>query len=200
MSSPTTAPLRVAILGSGQGSIAEAVLAHQASRESCPYRVVAVISSAQGAGIVAVGQKYHIATYVLSSADPAVMEAEILAVVQDVGVQMLVLAGFLRLLPAAVINAMHGRVINTHPALLPKYGGKGMYGRRVHEAVVRANEVETGVTIHWVTELYDEGAVIAQRTVGLKPTDSVEIVEQKVKSLEKVLLPITIEQLAEGVS
>lgn len=128
------------------------------------------------------------------------MEAEILAVVQDVGVQMLVLAGFLRLLPAAVINAMHGRVINTHPALLPKYGGKGMYGRRVHEAVVRANEVETGVTIHWVTELYDEGAVIAQRTVGLKPTDSVEIVEQKVKSLEKVLLPITIEQLAEGVS
>lgn len=175
-------------------------MAYQAGRESCRYRVVAVISSAQGAGIVEVGNKYHVATHVLSSTSPLVMQDELISVLQAAEAQLLVLAGFLRLLPDAVITEMGGRVINTHPALLPKYGGKGMYGRKVHEAVVQAGEQVTGATVHWVTEHYDEGQIIAQQTVDLMPADDVVSVEEKVKSVERDLLPKTIEKLSELVS
>lgn len=161
---------------------------------------MAVISSAQGAGIVEIGRKYHVDTHILSSSSPSVMQAELLSILRDSGVQLLVLAGFLRLLPQAVIEAMGGRVINTHPALLPKYGGKGMYGRKVHEAVVMAREPVSGATVHWVTEQYDEGQIIAQQAVEIMPDDDVDIVEQKVKSVERELLPTTIEKLAKLVS
>lgn len=197
MSSSTTSALRVAILGSGQGSIADAILAYQEDRKSCRYRVVAVISSAPEAGILEVGRKYHVETHALSSTSPPVMEHELLTILRTADVQLLVLAGFLRLLPLTVITQLGGRVINTHPALLPKYGGKGMYGRRVHEAVVRAKEPLSGATVHWVTEQYDEGQIVAQQSVELRPDDDVNMVEHKVKTVERELLPKTIEKLAE---
>ncbi len=94
------------------------------------------------------------------------------------------LAGYLRLFPTSVLNAHAGRVLNIHPALLPKFGGKGMYGMHVHEAVVAAGETESGCTVHFVTEHYDEGAVIAQAKCELLPSDSAEEVAAKVLKLE----------------
>ena len=108
---------------------------------------------------------------------------------------LIILAGFLLKFPALILNEFSNKVINIHPALLPKYGGKGMYGRHVHEAVVRNRETETGITIHYVNEEYDEGAIIFQKEVALSKDDSPEMVARKVHQLEKEHFPRVIEEL-----
>lgn len=108
---------------------------------------------------------------------------------------LIVLAGFLWKFPQFILNNFDGKVINIHPALLPKYGGKGMYGMHVHEAVVENKESETGITIHYVNENYDEGAVIFQAKCKVLPTDSAEDVAQKIHKLEMEHFPKIVEQL-----
>lgn len=109
------------------------------------------------------------------------MVTELLAI-NDI--DFIVLAGFLSLVPAPVVRAYKGRIVNIHPALLPAYGGKGMYGDRVHRAVVEAGEKESGITIHYVNERYDEGAVIAQYRVALEPGETPESLAVKIHRLE----------------
>ncbi len=108
---------------------------------------------------------------------------------------LIVLAGFLWLMPKNIIQAFQGRIINIHPALLPKYGGKGMYGKRVHEAVVANKEVESGITVHFVDENYDEGKIIKQVKCAVLPTDTAEDVERKVRELEYEHFPKVVEGL-----
>ncbi|ULC59618.1 phosphoribosylglycinamide formyltransferase [Flaviramulus sp. BrNp1-15] len=108
---------------------------------------------------------------------------------------LIVLAGFLWKFPENILNAFPNKVINIHPALLPKYGGKGMYGMYVHEAVVANNEIETGITIHYVNENYDEGATIFQAKCEVLPTDSVEDVAAKIHKLEMEHFPKVVEKL-----
>ncbi len=117
-----------------------------------------------------------------------------LAALLDAGVDYIVLAGFLRLIPENIIKAYPGRIVNIHPALLPKYGGKGMYGDRVHRAVIEAGEKESGITIHKVNEHYDEGAVIAQYRVEVSPDDTPETLAQKIHALEHQYFPTMIER------
>jgi phosphoribosylglycinamide formyltransferase-1 len=132
-------------------------------------------------------------TAVFSRAEFAAGEAP-LAALRAAGVDYLVLAGFLRLVPSNIIKEYEGRIVNIHPALLPLYGGRGMYGARVHEAVIAAGERESGITIHRVNEHYDDGAVIAQFRCEVTPEDTPESLASKIHELEHRHFPETIEK------
>jgi phosphoribosylglycinamide formyltransferase 1 len=120
---------------------------------------------------------------------------EVLKYLQTRNISDIVLAGFLWLIPSYLIKAYPGRIINIHPALLPKFGGKGMYGMRVHEAVIDAKEPESGITIHYVNEKYDEGNIVFQAKCTVSPTDTAENVAEKVHALEYQHFPKVIEKL-----
>ena len=123
--------------------------------------------------------------------DPEVM----LPLLREYDIHFIVLAGFLPLIPTFLIDAYPRRIVNLHPALLPKYGGKGMWGHHVHEAVKAAGEVETGMTVHWVTPVCDSGEIIAQYKVALSPDDSVDDIAEKEHQLEMKYFPKVVEQV-----
>ena len=114
---------------------------------------------------------------------------------KSLDIDLIVLAGFLWLIPQNLIDAFPNKIINIHPALLPKYGGKGFYGHHVHEAVVAAHEKESGITIHYVNEKYDSGDIIFQKTVALSPSDTPDDVAAKIHVLEQENFPVVIERL-----
>ena len=137
----------------------------------------------------------------LSSAthpDPAALDAAILGTLREFGVDTVFLAGYMKKLGPAVLGAYAGRIFNTHPALLPKHGGQGMYGNRVHAAVLAANEAETGASIHLVEADYDTGRVVAQCRVPVLATDSVETLAARVQERERELVVDTLAKLAAG--
>ncbi len=113
----------------------------------------------------------------------------------DEKIDLIVLAGFLWLVPATLIKKFEGKIINIHPALLPKYGGKGMFGHKIHEEVVKNKETETGITIHYVDENYDEGKFILQKKITVYPEDTVEKLEHRVHELEYKFYPEVIKKL-----
>jgi phosphoribosylglycinamide formyltransferase-1 len=108
---------------------------------------------------------------------------------------LIVLAGYLKLIPEAFIQAFPGKIINMHPALLPAYGGKGMYGSHVHQAVIEAGDAKSGITIHEVNERYDEGSIIFQASCDVSPEDSPETLAQRIHQLEYEHLPVQIEKI-----
>jgi len=128
--------------------------------------------------------------------DPADAD-ELLATLADT--DLVVLAGYLKLLPARVVARFPQRAINIHPALLPAFGGAGMYGRRVHEAVLASGTTVSGATVHYVDEQFDRGAIIAQRTVPVLPDDTADSLAQRVLAVEHELLPQVVIQLARGI-
>ena len=117
-------------------------------------------------------------------------------VLEAAGVDLVVLAGYLKQVPGAVVRAWRGRIINVHPALLPRHGGRGMYGRRVHEAVLAAGDAVSGATVHLVTEEYDQGEILAQGTVPVLPGDTPDTLAARVLAVEHKLLPATVLALA----
>lgn len=116
--------------------------------------------------------------------DPADLDEAIALKLQDNKITLVVLSGYMKLIGPRTIDAVNGRILNIHPALLPKYGGSGMYGHHVHQAVKNNGDTETGATIHLVSDEYDEGKIIAQKKVSVDPNDSVEEIEKKVKAIE----------------
>jgi phosphoribosylglycinamide formyltransferase 1 len=114
---------------------------------------------------------------------------------KEFGIDFIVLAGFLWKIPGALIKAYPGKIVNIHPALLPKYGGKGMYGAHVHESVIAAGEKESGITIHYVDEYYDHGQPIFQSTLVIEPTDTPESLAEKIHQLEHKFYPVIIEEI-----
>jgi len=122
----------------------------------------------------------------------------VLQILNCIEPDLIVLAGFLLKIPSDLVKAFPGKIINIHPALLPKYGGKGMYGKHVHTAVKAQGESETGITIHYVNEDYDEGAIIRQFKVGISEGDTVDQITTKVQSLERSHFPRVIEDLLLG--
>ncbi len=116
------------------------------------------------------------------------------------GIDYIVLAGFLWLMPAGIIRAYEGRILNIHPALLPRYGGKGMYGERVHRAVIEAGEAESGITIHRVNEQYDDGGIVFQAKVAVAPDDTPESLAAKIHALEYEYFPKVVEEEVKGLT
>jgi len=184
--------LRIAVLASGSGSNAEEL--HRYFEGGDLARVERIVTNNTKAGVIDrfSGKKVAVLTF-----DPST-ESDLILQELTKTVDLVVLAGYLKMIPAPWIRAFKGRIINIHPALLPKHGGKGMYGKRVHQAVSEAEETETGITIHLVNEHYDEGAIIAQFAVDISPGEVPSSIEEKVRRLELEYYGPTIERWIEN--
>lgn len=180
---------RIAIFASGSGSNAERII--EESRKNQAIEVAVICYNRTDAGVVARAERLGVPAVYLPKAD-FLNAAHTLALLRHYAVEGIVLAGFLLLVPPYLVEAFPNRIINIHPALLPKYGGKGMYGMHVHEAVVAAGERETGITIHLVDEHYDHGTHLHQAAVEVLPTDTPEKVAEKVHQLEYRDFPIVV--------
>ena len=182
--------MRVAVLVSGSGSNLQALL--DALRPGGPAHVVHVISSRPGAGALERARKAGVPTTVLADTQDA---GELLAALRDT--DLAVLAGYLQRIPPAVVARFRLRLINIHPALLPAFGGPGMYGRRVHEAVLASGAPISGATVHYVDEEYDRGPIIAQWPVPVRAGDTPESLAARVLEVEHRLLPRVVLELAD---
>lgn len=150
-------------------------------------------SNRPGAGANAIGEEYGIPVFPITRDNMA--DGTLLQTLLHHAVDFVVLAGFLRKVPADITSHFRNSIVNIHPSLLPRHGGQGMYGRHVHEAVINAGDKETGITIHYVNEYYDEGDIIFQARVPVAPGDRPEGVELKVRALEKEYFPGVVEKL-----
>ena len=189
---------RLAVLASGGGSNLQAILDHfDALGDRRAGDVVLVASDQPGAGALDRARAHGIATaLVRTKAHPG--GTPLADLLRDAHVDALVLAGYLRLVPADVVRAYTGRMINVHPALLPAFGGPGMYGHRVHEAVLAAGAAESGATVHFVDEVFDHGAIIARWSVPVQPDDTADRLAARVLRVEHVLYPRVVQALAAG--
>lgn len=179
--------MRVAVAVSGRGSNLEALL--RALGPGAPARVVLVLSDRPGAGALDRAREHGIHADVLPDPSDA---AAWLSRLEQHRIDLVVLAGYLKLVPAAVIERYRDRIVNVHPALLPAFGGRGMYGRRVHEAVLASGVRESGATVHLVDEIYDRGAILAQRRVPVLPGDTPDRLAARVLEAEHRLLPAVV--------
>ncbi|RNI31723.1 phosphoribosylglycinamide formyltransferase [Rufibacter latericius] len=181
----------IVIFASGSGSNAQRLLEQF---EQHPHiQVVALFSNNPDAYALQRAQNFGVPTAVFDRA--ALKSGEVLAQVQAYHPDLIVLAGFLWLLPSSFVQAFPDKIINIHPALLPKFGGKGMHGQHVHQAVINAQEAETGITIHFVNEHYDEGAPIFQERCPVQADDTCETLAARVLTLEHRHLPRVVEEL-----
>ena len=189
----TERPVRVAVLVSGGGTNLQALL--DALQSSPVARVARVISSRPNAGALDRARRAAVPTTVLRDPNDA---NELQTALGDA--QLVVLAGYLKLVPASVVARFRGRMINIHPALLPDFGGPGMYGHRVHEAVLASRAKESGATVHFVDEEFDRGAIIAQEKVPVQPGDDAETLAARVLEAEHRLLPRVVLDLARRIA
>ena len=162
--------------------------------KSSSAKVNLVVCDNPGAGVLERAERFNVDTLLIDRTDLAEPE-ELIRVMDDAGIELIVLAGFLKLIPFKVLNAFPDRVVNIHPSLLPKYGGKGMYGRNVHQAVLEAKEKESGITIHYVNEHYDDGQVIFQAQCPVLPDDTPESLADRIHRLEHEHYPKQIDML-----
>lgn len=182
---------RVAIFASGSGSNAMNLINHFNGHTNT--EISFVLTNNSNAGIIQTAKQESVEMIVLSNEDVAQGDV-LLSICEEAEIDWIVLAGYLRLVPADLINAYEGRIINLHPALLPKFGGKGMYGQHVHQAVVESRETESGITIHFVNSEFDKGRIIAQFKCEVKRQDTAEDVDRKIRILEQSYLPTVIEK------
>lgn len=182
---------RLAIFASGNGTNAENIIRYF-NGNRLNGEVALVICNKPDAEVIRRARRSGVPSVVMTKAEINDRDM-ILPVLESYEIDMIVLAGFMLMLPAFLVECYHDRIINIHPSLLPKFGGKGMYGRRVHEAVVASHEKETGITVHVVNEQYDEGRVLFQARVPVDANDTPEDVEMKVRLLELKHFPRVIE-------
>jgi phosphoribosylglycinamide formyltransferase-1 len=187
--------IHIAIFASGNGSNAENIIRYFSG--SSRVRVALVVSNKKDALVHARVSALGVpsCTFTKAEFDEG---SEVLGTLREHGIEFIVLAGFLLKVSAPLLDAFPGRIINIHPALLPKHGGVGMYGDRVHRAVVEAGDTRTGITIHYINENYDEGDVFFQAACDVLPTDSADEVARKVHELEYLHFPKVIEKAIDG--
>ncbi len=183
---------QIAIFASGAGSNAQQLIDH--FRGSALATVSLVVCNKPGAGVLDIAAREGIPTLLLDRQTFLHTNTYVQAL-QARHIDLIVLAGFLWKVPANLVQAFPRRIINIHPALLPRYGGKGMYGHFVHEAVIAAGETESGITIHYVNEQYDDGPPILQERCPITPADTPETLARKVQALEHRWYPVIVERL-----
>lgn len=181
---------RIAIFASGNGSNAEQIIRYFARHAE--IQVALVASNNANAFVLERAKKFDIPSIVFDKA--TFKSAGFLSALKQHAVTHIVLAGFLWLIPDYLIKAFPNRIVNIHPALLPRHGGKGMYGMKVHEAVKAAGDSETGITIHYVNEHYDSGEIICQVSCAVDPSDTPHTIAEKVHALEHKSFPRVIER------
>lgn len=186
---------KIAIFASGNGSNAENIIKHFAGSKS--VKIALILTNNLQAYVIERAKNHGIPIVIFTSKE--LKETRfVLDKLEEFDIDYIVLAGFLLLIPTTIIRAFPGRIINIHPALLPKYGGKGMYGSFVHESVRQSGDTETGISIHFVNEKYDEGAVLFQARCVVAPEDTAETIAQKVHQLEYRYFPEIIEKVVAG--
>ena len=182
---------KIAIFASGNGTNAKKIIDHFANSDV--IKVSFIVCNNPNAGVLKIAQEKNIPVLLMEKNE--FRDRGYLKELDEHGIDFIVLAGFLWKLPALLIKAFQGKIINIHPALLPSYGGKGMYGNAVHEAVIRAREKQSGITIHYVDEIYDNGEIIFQATCPVEENDTPESLAQKIHLLEYRYYPQEIEKL-----
>jgi len=185
-------PFHIAIFASGAGSNARKIIEYFENK-GLRIKVSLIVCNVPGAGVLEIAEEKGIPSLMINKSDFAAngyVES-----LKNAGIDFIVLAGFLWKVPEVLVRAYPKAIINIHPALLPKYGGKGMYGARVHEAVIAAGEKESGITIHWVNENYDEGAIIFQAKCSIDANDTADTLANKIHALEHAHFATTIEKL-----
>ena len=185
-------PIRLAILASGSGSNAENICQYFSQRED--VQVCIIISNKAEAYVHQRAQKMGVPSLTMSKSELSDAET-LIKVLNGYQADFVVLAGYLLRVPEGLVKAFPNRILNIHPALLPKFGGKGMYGDKVHQAVVEAGEKESGITIHYVNEHYDEGAIVFQAKCIVLDTDTPDAVASKVHALEYLHFPSVIDRV-----
>ena len=182
----------IAIFASGSGTNAQKIMAHFASSKEVNVQMVLVNNPE--AGVIERAKIFNVPVRVFNKTEFSKSDV-IVNVLQENNIDLVVLAGFLWLVPVNMVNAFPNKIINIHPALLPNYGGKGMYGDKVHEAVIAAGDKESGITIHYVNNKYDEGVIIAQFKCAISTIDTPGSLAANIHKLEHQHFPIVIENL-----
>lgn len=182
---------KIAIFASGAGSNAQKIIDH--FRESVYATVILIVCNNPNAGVLQIASAENIATFLIEK--DAFKTTGYVRELQKYGIEFIVLAGFLWKLPQVLIESFRGKIINIHPALLPAYGGKGMYGNAVHAAVINAKEKQSGITIHYVDEKYDHGDIIFQVACPVTNEETAESLAQKIHLLEHTYYPAEIEKI-----
>jgi len=186
---------KIALFASGNGSNAENIIAYFSEKNN--VEIALIHTNNKDAYVIERAKNHHIPCLVFSSKE--LKETDIvLDKLCEYHIDFIVLAGFLLMIPKKIIDRYPGKIINIHPALLPKYGGKGMYGDIVHKAVRESGDTETGISIHFVNEKYDEGAIIFQVKCPVNPEDTPVTIAQKVHQLEYRYFPEIIEKVVSG--
>lgn len=194
--------IRLAVFASGGGSNLQALIDRFNRGKESPVRVVLVISDREDAGALQRARAAGIFASVIPVKDRPVdfVAREMLVALEGADIDLVALAGYLKLVPAAVIRRFRNRMLNVHPALLPSFGGKGMYGQRVHRAVLNSGVKVSGPTVHFVEEEYDTGRIVAQWPVPVLAGDSAETLAARVLAVEHMLYPAAIEVVARSIS
>ena len=183
---------KIAIFASGTGSNALKIIKHFRNKDLA--EVALVLSNNAGAAVLQKAKEADIPALTFSKKE-LLRSSLLLKELQDKEINWIILAGFLLKIPEYLIERYPHRIINIHPALLPKYGGKGMYGSRVHQAVIAAGEKESGITIHYIDKHYDKGEIILQKKCAVSQEDDAESLAQKVQQLEHKWFPLAIEKI-----
>ncbi len=186
---------RIAIFASGAGTNAKNLIEYFNKHHSA--EVSLIVSNKKDAGVLGIARDARVPALIIEK-EKFFRTGEYVKQLQEARIDFIVLAGFLWKMPAAFIDAWPRRIVNIHPALLPGYGGKGMYGANVHTAVLNANETKSGITIHFVDEHYDNGDIIFQAECPVMPGDSPETLARRIHQLEYDHYPRVVEELAAG--
>lgn len=192
--------MRLAFLASHNGSAAKAIM-QACQRGDLNADPVLLVSNNPESGALQWSTDMDLKNYCLNEKNmqgPENLDREIAAILSDHVIDLVVCSGYMKLIGPQTIAAVKGRILNVHPALLPKHGGKGLYGRHVHEAVIAAGDKETGITIHLVNGEYDKGPVVAQLRLPVRPGDTAENVENRVKAAEPDFYIQTLRAILEG--
>ena len=192
--------MNIAVFASGRGSNFQAIL-NAIDTGFLPARIVVLISNNSDAGALEIARAHNIPTLHFSQkmfpSEEALADA-VLEVLEKNQTECIALAGYLKKIPVQVIRQYRNRILNIHPALLPSFGGRGMYGHHVHEAVIASGEKISGATVHLVDEVYDHGPIVLQKTVGVMPDDTPDTLAVKVLKIEHEIFPLALKAFAEG--
>jgi len=183
---------RIAIFASGSGSNAQKIMEH--FKRSPEAEVVLILTNNPQAYVLQRADNFEVPSHIFNRHEFYDTD-NVIRLLKNLQVDLIVLAGFLWLVPQSLLKSFPNKIINLHPALLPKYGGKGMYGDHVHQAVLEAKDDESGITIHFVNEQYDEGEILHQSRFKIEPGDNLEMIKFKGQQLEHQHFPRVIENL-----
>ena len=187
--------MKIAVFVSGRGSNLKALI--DAQNEYRKFEIIVVISDKKNCAAFNIARDYKIKSFSIGNDEGCVSYQQLHELLLENGIELIVLAGFLKLIPEEVIKNYQNKIINIHPALLPSFGGKGMYGLNVHKAVYQSSAKVSGATVHFVDLMYDTGRIIAQRCIDISDVKSPEEIAERVLEIEHQLLPYVVNKIAE---